>query len=71
MNELLRPALNCEITNVLASGKNGNRLWMRANPAQGTIVHTVADYEGRMVCDTLSVERAVDAYNDLGEEGVS
>ena len=69
MNELLRPALNCEITNILASGKNGNRLWMRVNPALGTMVFVVAE-GGKQICETLSLEKAIHVYNDLGNERI-
>jgi hypothetical protein len=67
MNELLRPNLNCEITNILASGKNGKRLWMKCNPALGTMVFAVM-ISGRAICETLSLEKAIDAYNDLGNK---
>lgn len=65
-DKLMRPALNCEITNILASGKNGKRLWMRCNPAAGTMVFVVAN--GKPVCETLSLQKAIDAYNDIGRE---
>ncbi len=67
-NELTLAALNHEITTLLAAHPGGKRMWMRVNPALGTIVHTVVDHDGRPVCETLSVQRAVDAYNDLGNE---
>lgn len=67
MNELIRSGLNCEITNILATGKNNNKLWMRVNPALGTMVFVVAE-GGRQICETLSLEKAINAYNGLGNE---
>ena len=67
-NELTRTVLNHEITTLLAVDKEVKRLWMRANPALGTMTFTVTGPEGRAVCETLSLEKAINAYNDLGKE---
>jgi hypothetical protein len=55
---------------VLASGKNGKRLWMKCNPALGTMIFVVM-VSGRAVCETLSLEKAINAYNAIGKEKVA
>jgi hypothetical protein len=70
-NDLTLATLNHEITTLLAAHPGGKRLWMRVNPAQGSIVHTVADSDGRPVCETLSVQRAVDVYNAIEKESAA
>lgn len=67
-NKLTRPALNCDLPTLLATCPGGKRLWMRCNPALGTMMFTVVNAEGRPVCETLSLEKAIDAYNDLDGE---
>lgn len=66
-DELQRSVLNCDMPKILASGKNGKRLWMKCNPALGTMIFTVM-VSGRAICETLSLEKAIDAYNDLGNK---
>jgi hypothetical protein len=55
---------------VLASGKNGKRLWMKCNPALGTMIFTVM-VSGRAICETLSLEKAINAYNAIGKENAA
>jgi hypothetical protein len=55
---------------VLASGKNGKRLWMKCNPALGTMIFVVM-VSGRAVYETLSLEKAINAYNAIGKEKVA
>lgn len=64
-NELNLSALNHEITTLLAESPGGKRLFMKANPVQGTMVFLVVD-SGAQVCETRNLKMARDAYNDLG-----
>jgi hypothetical protein len=67
-DELTRAVFNHEITTLLAVDKDVRRLWMRVNPAQGTITYTVTVNGGRSTCETLSLARAIDVYNGLKKE---
>jgi hypothetical protein len=69
-DELQRSVLNCDMPQVLASGKNGKRLWMKCNPALGTMIFVVM-VSGRAVYETLSLEKAINAYNAIGKEKVA
>lgn len=69
-DELQRSALNCDMPQVLASGKNGKRLWMKCNPYMETMTFAVM-VSGRAVCETLSLEKAINAYNAIGKEKVA
>jgi hypothetical protein len=69
-NELQRSALNCEMPFVLATGLDGKKLWMRVNPALGTMTFAVIK-NGKNLVETLSLERAMDAYNDLKKEAAA
>jgi hypothetical protein len=69
-DELQRSVLNCDMPQVLASGKNGKRLWMKCNPALGTMIFVVM-VSGRAVCETLSLEKAINTYNAIGKEKVA
>jgi hypothetical protein len=64
-DELTRAKLCCELPTLLATGAGGKRLWMLCNAALGTMTFSVLNGDGRSVCETLSLERAIDAYNDL------
>jgi hypothetical protein len=69
-DELQRSVLNCDMPQVLASGKNGKRLWMKCNPALGTMIFTVM-VSGRAICETLSLNKAINAYNAIGKENAA
>jgi hypothetical protein len=69
-DELQKSVLNCDMPQVLASGKNGKRLWMKCNPALGTMIFVVM-VSGRAVYETLSLEKAINAYNAIGKEKVA
>lgn len=64
---LTRSALNCHLPTLLANGSGGKRLWMVCNPALGTMTFSVMKADGRVVCETLSLAKAMDEYNDLKE----
>jgi hypothetical protein len=70
-NELNIAALNHEITTLLAACPGGKRMWMRVNPALGTMTFTVTGPSGRPACETLSLAKAIDAYNDLDKEAAA
>jgi hypothetical protein len=69
-DELQRSVLNCDMPQVLASGKNGKRLWMKCNPALGTMIFVVM-VSGRAVYETLSLNKAINAYNAIGKENAA
>jgi hypothetical protein len=69
-DELQRSVLNCDMPKILASGKNGKRLWMKCNPASGTMIFTVM-VSGRAICETLSLNKAINAYNAIGKENAA
>lgn len=65
-DELFRGALNCDIPTILANGVNG-KMWMKCNPAAGTMSFVVMQ-RGKSVLETLSLEKAIKTYNELGNE---
>lgn len=70
-NDLTRSVLNHEITTLLPVDKDVKRLWMLVNPALGTLTFTVTGPDGRPACETLSLAKAIDTYNDLDKEAAA
>ena len=65
VNDLLRTHLNCEIPHTLAKFRL-KKLVMKANPAAGYLMFSVFR-DGKLLVETLSLDSAIRAYNELGE----
>jgi hypothetical protein len=65
MNQLIRTHLNCEIPHILAHYRD-KKLIVKVNPAAGYLMYVVFQ-DGKQQVETLSLDSAINIYNDLKE----